>query len=509
MPLRGEGIDVFFCRAKLAGVISVPVDWASERKAALSVPAAPPASPTAAAVVPVPARDQGRPRGPGQKRLTAAAQPPAKRLKGPAPAVPPAPGPALASAPTAVAVTEAELVRAAEALGPGAAPANLPCREAQQREVGTFLRTAISAGRRPQMLCLSGMPGTGKTSSLLQVVREMREEQRVPDFDFVHVNAMKLSHAGAVFGEIAAQLTDVASDAAWGGGGAAGCAARTYEQVTQRLAAAGGAARPVLLFVDELDCLVTRNQAVVYRLFDWLSLPGARLVITAISNTLDLRERLLPRVASRVGMERVDFPPYTRAELHTILRARLKARGVAATFDDRALELASARVAAGSGDVRKALQVCRHAAEARRGEPGPVGIDELQASQKVLMHGCPSFRAVAALDARARCLLLATVLALEPLPLRRLADAYRSVAVSVLPAAHQSPDELLCEEASRIVRRLHASGLLVSVGPQAAVGLGPALDRRELATALRSVEGDNLEVGRALEELAQRLLQRA
>ncbi len=112
--------------------------------------------------------------------------------------------------------------------------------------------------------------------------------------------------------------------------------------------------------MDELDFLVTRQQSVLYNLFDWPQRRHARLVVIGIANTMDLPERLLPKVASRLGLGRVVFKPYTRDQIGTILTARLQ--GLPA-FDQNAIKLAAARVANISGDVRKALQICRRAAE--------------------------------------------------------------------------------------------------------------------------------------------------
>jgi len=55
--------------------------------------------------------------------------------------------------------------------------------------------------------------------------------------------------------------------------------------------------------MDELDLLVTKNQRVMYNLFNWPSLPYSRLVVIAVANTMDLPERILTnRVSSRLGM---------------------------------------------------------------------------------------------------------------------------------------------------------------------------------------------------------------
>lgn len=64
---------------------------------------------------------------------------------------------------------------------------------------------------------------------------------------------------------------------------------------------------------------------------------------------------LFPRVASRIGIRTVDFPSYTRPQL----RALLKIMGVAISLDPLALDLCAKVVAAESGDIRYAKQLCQ------------------------------------------------------------------------------------------------------------------------------------------------------
>ena len=102
------------------------------------------------------------------------------------------------------------------------------------------------------------------------------------------------------------------------------------------------------------------RQGLLYNLFEWSSRAHAQLALVGISNTVDLPERLLPRLNSRIGLCRVPFLPYSHAELAHILKARL---GELAVFDGSGLELAARKVASVSGDVRRALEICRRATE--------------------------------------------------------------------------------------------------------------------------------------------------
>lgn len=63
---------------------------------------------------------------------------------------------------------------------------------------------------------------------------------------------------------------------------------------------------------------------------------------TGIANTMDLPERMLPRIGSRLGLHRISFGPYSHTQLQQILATRLE--GIPA-FDKQAVEFASRKVA--------------------------------------------------------------------------------------------------------------------------------------------------------------------
>ena len=120
-----------------------------------------------------------------------------------------------------------------------------------------------------------------------------------------------------------------------------------------------------VLLVDEIDYLVTKSQAVVYQLFDWPLLANSRLVLITISNTMDLPERLMPRVASRLGLARLSYLPYQHDQIRRVLEERLNlAKKV---FSNEAIMFCARKVASSNGDIRKALHVCRRAIELRAG----------------------------------------------------------------------------------------------------------------------------------------------
>jgi len=115
-----------------------------------------------------------------------------------------------------------------------------------------------------------------------------------------------------------------------------------------------------LLLVDELDFCVTRKQQVLYNLFEWPTRPGAKLIVVGIANVQDMPERLLPKVASRLGLGRITFSAYTAKQIETIVTARLQ--GIPA-FSAEAVTMCAKKVCNSTGDVRRALHMCRRAVE--------------------------------------------------------------------------------------------------------------------------------------------------
>lgn len=298
------------------------------------------------------------------------------------------------------------LMRAATALKAGAANGDLPGRETEQERVMDFLRTSVKDGGRKEVLYVSGVPGTGKTASVLEVLRRL-QAARKPQVQSVYVNAMSLATPSAVFGEIWRQVSsDKPSKSR----------ESTEAEVRDLVRKAFTLNKPpvTILLIDEVDALLTKAQSVLYQIFDLVSHPSARLAVVAIANTMDLPERLLPRVASRIGVRRVSFNAYSRDQLKEILVKRLRAQQALDAFQDKALTICAARVAADGGDARKALQVCRRAIEACLWKGlGQVNFEEMTGAQADLLQLNPAAMAITGLPPKAQQLLLAMVLELR------------------------------------------------------------------------------------------------
>lgn len=116
----------------------------------------------------------------------------------------------------------------------------------------------------------------------------------------------------------------------------------------------------LILVIDEIDCLLTKKQVLMYNIFNWTTYANSKLIIISISNTLDLPEKLMPKIASRMGNTRLIFKPYQLEELNKILAVKVVSSG---NFSDDALRLCCMKVASINGDLRRVLQICRRAKE--------------------------------------------------------------------------------------------------------------------------------------------------
>lgn len=78
-----------------------------------------------------------------------------------------------------------------------------------------------------------------------------------------------------------------------------------------------------MIVIDEVDYLRTRNEEVLYNIFDWTQKSKSRLIIISISNTTHLPELLSPKVNSRMGNRRLVFTQYESHQIEKILKERI------------------------------------------------------------------------------------------------------------------------------------------------------------------------------------------
>ncbi|KAJ2549814.1 AAA ATPase, partial [Coemansia sp. RSA 1836] len=232
------------------------------------------------------------------------------------------------------------------------APPQIVGRESEQAAIRQFLQTTVEKGRGGSMY-ISGNPGTGKTACLQTLIK-----QSLSSFPSVLVNCVPLTRPEQAYAAVldALNIEYAGADSALAG--------------LERIVFKGKGA--FLVILDEVDSLLGSKQEVLYRLFELAAYPDSRLALVGIANALDLTDRFLPRLQARNCVPLLlNFNPYQVNDIVAILQSRLDSvakDGTEPVIQKAALELCARKVAATSGDLRKALDVCRQAMEAAEAE---------------------------------------------------------------------------------------------------------------------------------------------
>ncbi|RDX81697.1 Origin of replication complex subunit 1A, partial [Mucuna pruriens] len=205
----------------------------------------------------------------------------------------------------------------------------------EMEEITTFMKGAISDEQcLGRCLYIHGVPGTGKTMSVLSVMRSLKSEVdagNIKPYSFVEINGLKLASPENIYRVIYEALNG--HRVSW---------KKALHMLNERFVEGKKtreeADRPCILLIDELDLLVSRNQSVLYNILDWPTMPHFKIIVIGIANTMDLPEKLLPRISSRMGIQRLCFGPYNYQQLQEINSSRLKGIDV---FEKQAVEFAS------------------------------------------------------------------------------------------------------------------------------------------------------------------------
>lgn len=250
-------------------------------------------------------------------------------------------------------------------------PADLPCRQEEFQTIINYLKNSLNHFSTQTSsssittttstlnhyhsgpLYISGMPGTGKTATVLAAINKLKKDINlglISDFEFILINGLRLSSPQDAYSLLWKSLSGdyVTPKTALN-------QLKNYflnKKVNDNI--------QLICLLDELDYLVTVNETVVYNFLEWSQQPHSKFIIIGIANTMDLPERLSKRSLSRMGgrhLNRLPFRAYSYDQIFLILSNRLK--NLNEIFDQKTLEFAARKAAAYAGDLRSALKICQ------------------------------------------------------------------------------------------------------------------------------------------------------
>jgi origin recognition complex subunit 1 len=243
-----------------------------------------------------------------------------------------------------------------ESLNEAHAVPQLLFRQSEKEQIRQFVTEAHLSGGANAALYITGLPGLGKTACAMEVLAGL--EQRL-ELAPIYLNALRLNTPAKFYNQLWVHLSGNQSSKAEACQQLAGYFSQRKQSGDFRYSQK----QLKVLVIDEVDYLLSRKQDVLYNLFDWMHAPQARLCIICISNTLDLMNKLIGKIRSRVGNNVLIFRPYSSSEVLEILRLRLGANSPAGeercVFSKDALTFIAKKVANFTSDIRKSFEICR------------------------------------------------------------------------------------------------------------------------------------------------------
>ncbi|KAL4592707.1 hypothetical protein LXL04_005710 [Taraxacum kok-saghyz] len=245
-----------------------------------------------------------------------------------------------------------------EALHVSTAPSMPVCREVEQKRIVEFCRQCVEQDKAGS-LYVCGCPGTGKSLSMENVNKSLAVWAKETGGELPQVltiNCTSLSTTSEIFNKILenSQPHKKVNNRS--------TPLRQIQQLYSQKQQSTGT-KMMLVIADELDYLITKDRVVLHDLFMLTTLPFSKLILIGIANAIDLADRFLPKLQSLNCKPMVlSFRAYSMDQIIMILKQRLMALPYT-VFQPQALELCARKVAASSGDMRKALGICRAAIE--------------------------------------------------------------------------------------------------------------------------------------------------
>lgn len=232
----------------------------------------------------------------------------------------------------------------------GTAPTALFGRGEERKELHDFISTRVKSNKSG-CIYVSGPPGTGKSAFVNEVCCTVASEASVKTG---YVNCMSIKKATELYRTLLEEFVDITEIV-------------EGEEMEALQALFMQRKTPYVVTLDEVDHLLELDIDLLYNIFEWSLQKTSGLVLVGIANALDFTDRFLPRLKARgLKPHLLPFLPYTAPQISSVITSKLKA--LLPTGSDQlpfihptAIMFLSKKVAAQSGDLRKAFDICRRA----------------------------------------------------------------------------------------------------------------------------------------------------
>ncbi|KAJ4983742.1 cell division control protein [Stagonosporopsis vannaccii] len=239
---------------------------------------------------------------------------------------------------------------ARQAFARGSAPTVLFGRDVERAELQNFISTRTEA-KKSGCIYVSGPPGTGKSAFVSDVCRMVSADRTVKTG---YINCMSVKNAVDLYRTLLEGFVDITE-------------ITEGDEMEQLKKLFMQRKMSYVVTLDEVDHLLELDIDLLYNIFQWSLQKNSGLVLVGIANALDFTDRFLPRLKARgLRPQLLPFLPYTSQQISSVITSKLKALQPAGSTNlpfihPTAIMFLSKKVAAQSGDLRKALDICRRA----------------------------------------------------------------------------------------------------------------------------------------------------
>lgn len=233
-------------------------------------------------------------------------------------------------------------------------------RDHQIEEIVDIIAPSLKKDK-PSNILIIGQTGTGKTAVVNFVGHELEKADiESNNCRYIYVNCEVIDTPYSILYNISNQIiTDPNKKIPFTGW--------SLEKIFNELAKyIDDEDRIFIIVLDEIDMSFKKNGDDIFYYLTTINemLKKSRVSIIGITNNSTFAEKLLsPRIKSRLGEEKIIFPPYTPEQLIDILKNRAEEAFYSNVLDSSVIPYCAAISAQGSGDARKALDLLRISAD--------------------------------------------------------------------------------------------------------------------------------------------------
>ncbi len=238
-------------------------------------------------------------------------------------------------------------------------PEKLPHRNDKINEIVEIIAPSLNKDK-PSNILIIGKTGTGKTAVMNYIGKELKKaDPEEKNCSFIYINCEIVDTPYGILYNIANQIISDPSRripfTGW-----------SLEKILSELTAYIEEADKIFIVVlDEIDRSFQKNGDDIFYYLTSINdqLKSSRVSIIGITNNTKFTELLSTRIKSRLGEEKIIFPPYNVNQLQDILYDRAKEAFDDGILAEGVIPYCAALSAQEMGDARRALDLLRMSAD--------------------------------------------------------------------------------------------------------------------------------------------------